>query len=105
MANFKNTSRYKSAVATSNRSGKNFILLRRQLVLDPDQGDTFFTVTQEVLKRPDLIAQSFYGNTEYWWAIYEFNGIRDPMFELKLGQILRIPALSRVLAAIAELED
>lgn len=105
MANFKSSSRYKRAVVTSNRSSKNFIILRRQLELSEDQGDTFFTVTQEILKRPDLISQTFYGSTEYWWAIYEFNGIKDPLFELKLGQILRIPALERVLAAIESLED
>lgn len=104
MANFKSSSRYRSAIVTTNRSNKNFIILRRQLELEEDQGDTFFTVTQEILRRPDLIAQSFYGNTEYWWVIYEFNGIKDPMFELRLGQILRIPELSRVLAAIAALE-
>ena len=94
MANFKNTSRYNNAIVTSNRSNKNFIILRKSIKLEPSQGDTFFMVTQEVLKRPDLIAQTFYGNTEYWWCIYEFNNIRDPLFELKLGQILRIPALS-----------
>lgn len=105
MANFKATSRYSHAVATTNRSNKSFIILRRSIELDPDQGDTFFTVTQEVLKRPDLIAQTFYGNVEYWWAIYEFNGVKDPLFELKIGQILRIPDLSRVIQAISKLED
>lgn len=105
MANFKSSSRYNSAVATTNRSNKNFIILRSPIDLSPDQGDTFFEVTQEALKRPDLIAQTFYGNPEYWWVIYEFNGIRDPLFELRLGQILRIPDLNRVLNAIAKLEE
>lgn len=105
MANFKSTSRYARALATSNRSDQNFIILRRQINLEPEQDDTFATVTQEILQRPDLIAQTYYGNTELWWVIYEFNGIRDPLFELKLGQILRIPALDRVMAAISELGE
>lgn len=105
MANFKSSSRYRNAVVTSNRSNKNFIILRKSLVLEPSIDDTFMTVTQEVLQRPDLIAQTYYGNTEYWWVIYEFNGIKDPLFELKLGQILRIPALRRVLTAIEALEE
>lgn len=105
MANFKRTSRYKRAIVTTNRSNQNFIILRKPLVLEQADGDTFFEVTQEVLKRPDLVAQTFYGNTEYWWVIYEFNGIKDPLFELKMGQILRIPALERVLVAIEQLED
>ena len=104
MANFKSTSRYGRGLVTTTRSNKNFLLLRKPLDLTPNQEDTFFEVTQEVLKRPDLIAQTFYGNTEYWWAIYEFNGIKDPLFELKLGQILRIPSLKRVLQAIAKSE-
>lgn len=105
MANFKSTSRYKRAVVTSNRSNKNFIILRRPIEITEDQGDTFITITQEILKRPDLISQVAYGNSEYWWVIYEFNNIRDPLFELKLNQILRIPAIERVLAAISALED
>lgn len=105
MANFKQSSRYRRAIITTNRSGNNFIILRQPIELEPDQGDTFFTVTQEVLSRPDLIAQTYYGNSDYWWVIYEFNGIRDPLFELKLGQILRIPAIDRVLAAISKLEE
>ena len=105
MANFRGTSRYSKAIVTTNRDNKAFILLRRPLKLDSDQGDTFFEVTQEVIQRPDLIAQTFYGNVEYWWAIYEFNGIRDPLFELKLGQILRIPDLGRLLQALSKLEE
>lgn len=105
MANFKSSSRYRNAVVTSNRQNKNFIILRSPLNLKPDKNDTFVTVTQEIVQRPDLIAQTFYGNTEYWWVIYEFNEIRDPLFELKIGQILRIPALRRVLAAIEALEE
>ena len=105
MANFKKTSRYSKATVATNRLNKNFILLRRPLELSEDQGDTFFTVTQEVLKRPDLISQNFYGDANYWWVIYEFNGIKDPLFELKMGQILRIPDISRVLEAISKLEE
>lgn len=105
MANFKRTSRYKRALVATNRSEQNFIVLRKPLVLEQNDGDTFFEVTQEVLKRPDLVAQTFYGNTEYWWVIYEFNGIKDPLFELRMGQILRIPALERVLVAIEQLEE
>jgi hypothetical protein len=105
MANFRSTSRYSRAIVTTNRDNKPFILLRRPLELEPDQGDTFFEVTQEVLQRPDLIAQTFYGSVDYWWAIYEFNGVRDPLFQLKLGQVLRIPDLGRLLQAIARLEE
>ena len=69
MANFKQTSRYREAIVTKNRSNKNFIILRNTLKLDPGAGDTFLTITQELLHRPDLVSYAAYGNAEYWWVI------------------------------------
>ncbi len=54
--------------------------------------------------RPDLIASQVYGEPDLWWVIYEFNGIRDPLFDLKAGHILRIPNLQRVIEAIESIE-
>jgi hypothetical protein len=105
MANFRQYSRYISGKIATNRSGQNFLVLRRPLNLIPASGDIFVTVTQEMEHRPDLVAQSAYGNPDLWWVIYEFNGIRDPLFGLRAGQILRLPELERVLGAIQDLED
>lgn len=105
MANFKKTSRYKNGLVTKNRSGKNYLLLREPLNLEPGPGDTFINVTQEILQRPDLISQIAYNNPEYWWVIYEFNSIKDPLFELKLNDTLRIPPLEKVLKAIQSLGE
>lgn len=104
MANFKGLSRYSGGLITKNRSDKDFLILRRPLNLNEEDGDVYVTVTQELEKRPDLVAEKAYGNPDLWWVIYEFNGIRDPLFNLKQGMILRIPALERVLLAIEELE-
>lgn len=105
MANFKQTSRYRDAVVTKNRSNQNFIILRNPIKLEPGAGDTFITVTKELLQRPDLISYAAYGNPNYWWVIYEFNGIRDPIFGLKLNDILRIPPIEDVLQAISLLGE
>jgi len=105
MANFKALSRYTGGLLATNRSGKDFLVLRRTLELEPADGDVFVTITQEFLKRPDLISNNAYGTPDLWWVIYEFNGIKDPLFELQLGQVLRIPELERVLAAIEQLEE
>jgi hypothetical protein len=105
MANFKRQTRYTGGLVQENRSGQEFLVLRLPLNLEPSDGDVFVEVTQDIIDRPDLIAQKAYGNTNLWWAIYEFNGIRDPLFELQMGQILRIPELERVERAIQELED
>ncbi len=105
MANFSEQSRYKSGIVTKNRSGESFLVLRRPLTLDRSDGDTFITVTQEFQNRPDLIAFNAYGTSELWWVIYEYNNIRDPFFDLKIGTTLLIPQLERVLQAISEIEE
>lgn len=105
MANFKRLSRYTGGILEKNRSGKEFLVLRLPLNLEPSDGDVFVEITQDLIQRPDLIAHKAYGNASLWWVIYEFNGIRDPLFELKMGQIIRIPELERVLKAIEELEE
>ena len=103
MANFRANSRYTNGIVTTNRSNKNFLILRKPLDLEPDSSDTFITITQELEKRPDLVSFKCYGVVELWWAIYEFNNIRDPFFDIKSGQILRVPAIERVLSAIDRL--
>lgn len=103
MANFRKNSRYTGGIVSKNRSLKDFIILRRPLNLTQDEGDVFVTLTQEDVKRPDLVAFKAYGDSDLWWVIYEFNDIRDPLFGLRPGMILRIPTLERVLAAIENL--
>lgn len=101
MANFKKSSRYSNREIETDRSGQQFIVLRQQLNLEPADGDIYVTLTQQLLQRPDLIADRIYGNRELWWVIYEFNNISDPLFELVLGQILRIPSAARVQEALS----
>jgi hypothetical protein len=104
MANFKRLTRYTGGEIQTNRSNKTFLVLRRPLELEPSDGDTFVQITSEYVNRPDLISYKAYGTVDLWWVIYEFNGISDPLFELKLGAILRIPEKDRVLRAIQNLE-
>ena len=103
MANFNDLTRYTNGQIATNRSGKNFVVLRSSLGLQPQADDTFIIVKQNVLLRPDLISYAAYGRPDLWWAIYEFNGISDPITGLSLGQTLRIPSLDRVTAAINNL--
>ena len=103
MANFKESNRYTNGLITKNRSGKDFLILRRPLKLQESDGDVFIELTQEYEFRPDLIAHKAYGNSDLWWVICEVNQVYDPFFQLKMGMILRIPELSRVLAAIEAL--
>jgi len=100
MANFKVNSRYTNGKKTKNRESKDFLVLRESLVLEENAGDIFVEIDQELIDRPDLVAQKAYGNIDLWWAIYEFNNIRDPFFELKIGDILRLPSKDRLIEAI-----
>lgn len=103
MANFNKTSRYSSRTIEVNREGKRFITLREPLNLEHAAGDIFVTITEELTQRPDLISYRAYGDRSLWWVIYEYNEISDPLFELKTGTILRIPAISRVRDRISQL--
>lgn len=103
MANFKRNTRYTNGLTSKNRSGVNFLLLRKLLNLTTDPGDTTVAVKQEDILRPDLISQKSYDVPDLWWVIFEYNNIQDPMFELREGQILKIPAIERVLQAIQNL--
>lgn len=103
MANFKPYTRYTNGNTFANRENQLFLILRPPLNLQPSAGDTFVTVTADVVNRPDLISSKVYGIPDLWWAIYEFNQIRDPLFDLQIGQILRIPNKTSVLTAIQQL--
>lgn len=100
MATFKQNTRYTNGFVDVNAEGVEFLVLRKALQLEPDDGDTYITITQEYINRPDLISFKAYGTAQLWWALYEFNGIQDPVFGVKIGQLFRIPSLERLLNAI-----
>ena len=39
----------------------------------------------------DLIAYEVYGKHEWWWAIAVANNILNPLRELKVGMVLKLP--------------
>jgi hypothetical protein len=53
----------------------------------------FHTVSETDLGQPDLIAHTYYGDSNWWWLICSYNGIVNPMVDMYLGQKLRIPSL------------
>lgn len=103
MANFKSRSRYDNGTVTFSRDNTQFLVLRSALDLSSDNTDTYVTINQDLQKRPDLISYKAYGTVDLWWVIYEYNKIRDPFFDIQIGQTLKIPALDRVLEAVARI--
>lgn len=59
----------------------------------------FITITEELKYRPDRLGYICYGNENLVWIILKFNNITNP-FELELGDVLEIPSLQVVSAAI-----
>lgn len=103
MANFKRNTRYTNGLTSINREGQKFLLLKKPLSLGTDSTDTLVAVKQEDILRPDLISFKAYQTPDLWWVILEYNNIQDPLFELQVGQILKIPTIDRVLLAIQNL--
>lgn len=103
MANFKKYTRYTNGIIYKNRNNQDFLKLRKSINLEPESGDTFIVIGKDLEFRPDLISTKAYGTADLWWVICEFNSINDPLFDLRMGQILRIPNKDRILNAIKKI--
>lgn len=44
----------------------------------------------------DTLALDYYNNPTFFWAIADFNNIRDPYIKLDVGTNLKIPTLSEL---------
>ena len=103
MANFKEYSRYTNGTFTLDPNKEKFLILRNKIEIPESGQDTFFTVQGDHLKRVDLISDEVYNRPDLGWVIMDINNIRQPMFDLEIGQQLRIPPLDLVLNAIENL--
>ena len=103
MANFQEYTRYTGGQVATDREGRQFLVLRQPLGLQQQSDDVFIVITQNYIGRPDLISYTAYNQPDLWWVIFEYNNIYDPLFDLQIGQTIRIPELNRVLAAISAL--
>jgi nucleoid-associated protein YgaU len=57
--------------------------------------DAFHRVTDDDVKRIDLLAWRYYGDCALWWVIAEANDIVNPL-GLEVSRVLRIPSLETV---------
>lgn len=105
MANFKPLNRYTNGIITSTRNNQQFLVLANSISLSEDSTDIYVTLTSDLIRRPDQISYKAYGVSTLWWVILQYNGIRDPIFQLKSGMIIRIPTIQRVTDAIALLGE
>lgn len=54
----------------------------------------FFTVTASTEDRLDLISFKYYGSYDFGWLIAEHNDLLDPVSEVKIGLVLKIPSMT-----------
>ena len=84
--------------------GSIFVFVEGDIALDRDPikvtksfNDRYYTIVagDEI----GNIAFDYYGNSKWWWVIWDSNDIENP-FELKVGNTLLIPDLNRIKATI-----
>lgn len=61
-----------------------------------NDSDTYYTVQTGEEFRLDLLAYKIYGSTFLWWVLAVVNDIRNPFTAPYVGDVLRVPALTRV---------
>ena len=52
----------------------------------------YYRVNGIDLMRPFLISYRYYGTVGFWWIIMLVNGITNPLTDMEVGQILKIPS-------------
>jgi hypothetical protein len=103
MSNFRRGSRYTNGTFSLGSDNREFLLLRNVITIPKSGQDIYITVEERFLKRPDILSQVSYGRPDLWWVIFDINDIRQPLFDLKIGQLLRVPPLGLVLEYIEKL--
>lgn len=53
---------------------------------------SYYRVNGIDLMRPYLISYRYYGTVRFWWIIMLINGIDNPLVDMEVGQILKIPS-------------
>ena len=52
---------------------------------------TEYRIVEEDQMRPDLISFKVYGSAEFWWVVMFFNEIYNPLMDIVVGNVLKIP--------------
>jgi hypothetical protein len=94
MDKFNRTNFYKTEVVDS--ITEKDLLTNTTKVFDNQVEYGFYSVTEQDLLRPDLIAFRFYGSVSYWWILMKANDIEDIWNDLYVGKILVIPSFNDI---------
>ena len=87
-------SRYRNFDILVDNEGREMFETWRNLKIPKTDEDMFHEVRVKDKYRIDLIAHKYYNNQDLWWVIALANNVKDPFFDLEVGEILRIPSIS-----------
>lgn len=59
------------------------------------EGDVYIEITSTL--RLDKLANDYYGDPKLWWTIAQINNIKNPLTDLQVGMLLRIPPLTSLI--------
>lgn len=51
------------------------------------------------------LAEKYLGDRHLWWVLLEYNGLYDPIGEIKAGYVLRIPSRSALIAYLETTQE
>lgn len=60
--------------------------------------DRVITVTEAYVANLPGIAHDLLGDVALWWVLLEYNGLSDPILDVKVGTALRIPQRTSLIA-------
>lgn len=86
---------------TTDRFGR-FLDVLEYRAIPRNKDDTVFTINPIYAYRPDLLANDLYGRSNLWWvfAVRNPDILQDPIFDFYNGQIIYIPKVDSLLAAL-----
>lgn len=87
---FSKTSRYQVLRVIEDKD--TYLETYNQVEVPLSDGDSYHVVKHSEVNRLDIIANTFYGRSDYWWAIALANNFIDP-FVVQEGVMIRIPSV------------
>lgn len=63
--------------------------------IQKSDGDVYIEITNDI--RLDKLANDYYGDPKLWWTIAQINKIKNPLTDLKIGMLIRIPPLTSLI--------
>jgi hypothetical protein len=93
-------SRFRNQLIYQTADGKLFYGVYDRPSFPPTPQDTYHTVRQGEDTRLDLISYKYYQTPELWWVIAVSNDILDPLGDLAVGDVIRVPSRNLVFSQV-----